>query len=206
MKPQEEIWKDIIGWEGLFQVSNLGRFKALEKKVVSKHGITYSHEERIIKGHIRYGYRVIGLRRPGVHKNVLAHRAIATAFIPNPENKPCINHKDGNKGNNDLSNLEWVTYSENLQHAYDNNLKKPAQLGKFGSKHHRSKKVAMLTMSGKLIKTFDSMSIAGREMGFDRGNISGACNGRLKSLGGYKWVHADKLNQCTQKKNFLNGM
>ena len=87
-------------------------------------------------------------------KYCLVHRLVANAFIPNPENKRCINHKDGNKKNNNINNLEWVSYSENMKHAYRTGLAIPPQtwLGKFGKSHPMSKPINQYTLQGKNYK------------------------------------------------------
>lgn len=105
----EEIWKDIKGFEGLYQVSNLGRVKSLKKDIIMKPS---KHRE---------GYLYYILRKQG-RKTFKAHRLVAITFIPNPESKPEVNHKDGNKKNNSADNLEWLTRSENAIHAKENNL------------------------------------------------------------------------------------
>ena len=111
----EEIWKDIEGYEGLYQVSNLGRVKYLPKYNTKKEGImAYT---------IRSGYRNLILRKNGKRKSKQIHRLVAQAFISNPENKPFVNHKDFNRQNNIVENLEWVTQKENV-HWSINNMKK----------------------------------------------------------------------------------
>lgn len=119
---KNEIWKDIVGYEGLYQVSNLGRIKRLEKitKWHTKH-TSYSRldKEKILTQEIlKNGYPGIRLSKNGIKKRIAAHRIIAKAFLPNPENKPCINHKDGDRTNNNIENLEWCTYSENNIHEW----------------------------------------------------------------------------------------
>ncbi|MBR5913986.1 MAG: NUMOD4 motif-containing HNH endonuclease [Selenomonadaceae bacterium] len=103
-----EIWRDVIGYEGRYQVSNLGRVKGL-----------LFPGGRILKQQLAWGkYYMVHLRKDDVTKSHSVHVLVAKAFIPNPQNKPCINHKDGNKQNNLVENLEWVTRSENTLHAY----------------------------------------------------------------------------------------
>jgi hypothetical protein len=107
----EEIWKDIEGYEGLYQVSNLGRVKSLKKK--------YSKEDRIRKLRLdKDGYLVVSLWKYGKPKTMKVHRLIAISFIENIENKSFVNHLDGIKNNNSIENLEWVTASENTKHAH----------------------------------------------------------------------------------------
>ena len=118
----EEIWKDIKGYEGLYQISSLGRVKSLSRKI-SNEKRTYLSKEKILKIHLRKdGYCRIGLTKNKKQQQFLVHRLVSHAFIPNPENKPCINHKDGDKENNYVNNLEWCTSSENNKHAFKTGL------------------------------------------------------------------------------------
>jgi len=116
----EEIWKDIEGYEGFFMVSNQGRVKSLDRVIEHpNHGLC------LIKGKLRKlpindkGYHKVGLNKDGKTKKFSVHRLVAQAFIPNPESKPQVNHIDGVKTNNNVSNLEWVTNYENAYHAID---------------------------------------------------------------------------------------
>lgn len=116
-----EIWNDIPGYEGRYQVSNLGRVKSLPRQRPgrkNKHGqVTSCSLPGCIRSvALRYvgGYPCVTLGRKSLH----VHRLVALAFHPNPDNKPCVNHKDGNKENNHSDNLEWCTKSENGKHAY----------------------------------------------------------------------------------------
>lgn len=121
---KEEIWKDIHGYEGLYQISNLGRVKSLSRQV--RGTIKRITSDRIMVANMgSTGYREVSLSRNGKRAVKKIHRLFAIAFIANPENKPCINHKDGNKLNNDIENLEWCTYSENVRHALKTGLIKP---------------------------------------------------------------------------------
>lgn len=133
-----EEWKDVVGYEGLYQVSNLGRVKRLPKQLRyevkdSREGfrnqgvydVVTNLKEKILKNtYVDKGYLAVGLRKDMVTKNIRVHRLVAIAFIPNPENKPEVNHMDGVKGNNRLDNLEWVTGKENNDHALSTGLGK----------------------------------------------------------------------------------
>ena len=120
----DEIWKDVVGYEGIYKISNFGRVKSFKQNKVV-----------ILKKVLNDGYYSIGLRKDGKRFKAKIHRLIAQAFIPNPDNKPFVNHIDGNKQNNCIENLEWVTGSENVRHAWQIGLNKSQK----GSKHHNAK-------------------------------------------------------------------
>jgi hypothetical protein len=131
---EAEIWRDVVGYEGLYQVSNLGNIKANKRLVVSPRGYRTARERLLAQANSG-GYKLVMLCREGVRTNRSSHRIVAEAFISNPENKPDVNHKDGNKSNNRVDNLEWNTSSENNRHAFRTGLKLPVK----GEKHHHSK-------------------------------------------------------------------
>ena len=112
----EETWKDIQGFEGYYQVSNLGRVKSLERYVCHS-GKAMLRKERIRKPFDNQGYWNLTLHKDKQDYHTTIHQLVAKAFIPNPDNLPVVNHKDGNKKNNCVDNLEWVTASENSRHA-----------------------------------------------------------------------------------------
>lgn len=117
-----EEWKDVEGFEGLYKVSSLGRIKSVGRIVNGRWG-DYKVREKVLAGGVnKSGYINILLYKDGVRINSAPHRLTAFAFIPNPENKPEVNHKDGNKLNNFSSNLEWSTSKENMLHAYSSGL------------------------------------------------------------------------------------
>jgi hypothetical protein len=113
-----EIWKDINGFKN-YQVSNLGYVKRKECIIIDKNNREFKCKEKILKPDIVKGYHRYTLSNNNIQKRFVVHRLVAFHFIENKENKPCVNHKDGNKFNNCVDNLEWVTYSENERHSYD---------------------------------------------------------------------------------------
>lgn len=120
-----ETWKDITEYEGVYQISNLGRVKSLSRY---KNGIHGKHmtKEKILKRLInKGGYSYIVLNYKKNRKHMLVHRLVVCEFLENKFNKKYVNHKDGNKINNDIKNLEWVTASENSSHAFRLGLRKP---------------------------------------------------------------------------------
>ena len=144
-----EIWKDIEGYEGLYQVSNMGSVKTLRRIVAHSTGHNKILNEKVLKGGIYpNGYKFVCLRKENTNKNIMIHRLVAQAFIPNPNNKPQVNHKDGNKLNNCVSNLEWCTPSENLKHAID--------IGLVENQCRIMRKVKVITPCNKVIE-FNNM-------------------------------------------------
>jgi hypothetical protein len=136
----DEIWKDITGYEGLYQVSNLGNVRSLDKTVHAKsrngNDFTQTYKGRILSQELinTNAYRV-SLCKDGHVERFLTHRLVAQEFIPNPENKPEINHKNGNRAKDDIDNLEWCTHPENMHHAYNTGLQVPL----FGENHQNCK-------------------------------------------------------------------
>lgn len=162
-------------------------------KVFSKHyrGSGWKME---LKQHNILGYLHVNLRKNGRTCGKMVHRLVAEAFIPNPENKPQVNHKNGNKTDNRVGNLEWATASENMVHCVEKLSRKKSihWKGKSGGKHPTSRKVIRITLDGKTTKTYDSISEAAKDNNTSWGNISKCCGkyGR-KTCVGYKWKYAD---------------
>ena len=118
-----EIWKDIPGYEGLYQVSSLGRVKGLKRTIYNSLKGDYLLEERLLKsGYNKNGYESYVLSNSKSKKRMNIHRLVALAFIPNPDDKPCVNHINGIKSDSSIGNLEWCTYSENTKHAFKTGL------------------------------------------------------------------------------------
>ena len=170
----KEIWKDIKNYEGLYQVSNFGRVKSL------KFG-----KEKILKllKH-NCGYLYIGLHKDNNVKNYYIHRLVAEAFIPNPDNLPQVNHKDENKLNNVVSNLEWcdAKYNINYGTARERSSEKMIN-GKL------SKKVFQYDLEGNFIREWESVNETGRN-GFDSSAIAKCCKDIIKTYKGFKWSYS----------------
>lgn len=169
-----EIWKDIDNCEGIYQVSNTGKIKILQRWVSTPHGGGYYQEERLKSTNIVGGYEQVALmiNKKSVHLKV--HRIVAKAFIPNPYNKLTVNHLDGNKLNNHVDNLEWATQSEQLIHAHKHKLKIP-HYGRF----HQNSKPVLNTFTGIF---YESAEEAFRsQSAFKRCNFSAKMAGRNKN-------------------------
>ena len=186
----QEKWKDINGYEGLYQVSNMGRVKSLERAVPSKNGSKRTIRERILKSRITpNGYSQVFLfngRRKG--KLLLVHRLVCEAFHENPENKPEVNHINENKLDNRACNLEWVTRKENCNYGT-----RPARIAKANVKN-KSKSVGQYTLDGKLIKVWQSIREVERQLGFSNANISKATRDERKTAYGYVWKYIEEGN------------
>lgn len=176
-----EIWKDIVGYETRYQISNSGKVKSLPMSM----GAIKWKPEKIRLGSLHHtGYLIIKLRKDKIPKMYPIHRLLALAFIPNPENKPQVNHKDGDKLNNSLDNLEWVTQRENTIHAYK------IGLAKSGANHKQSKSVRQFRGTD-LIREWGSINEAQREFGrASTGNIVRCLKGKNKSAYGFTWEYA----------------
>ena len=115
----DEMWRDIKGYEGLYQVSNFGKVKSLNKSIIRNNGRKQTFKEKTLKeGLSGNGYYSVSLTKNGKGKTFNIHKLVAIAFIENKNNDKCVNHIDGNKLNNTVGNLEWVTSQENVKHAY----------------------------------------------------------------------------------------
>jgi mevalonate kinase len=180
-----EEWKDISGYEGLYQVSNLGNVKSLVREWNQKHysggSSHYKTKERILKQRKdkNTGYMYIGITKDRKQKKYAVHRLVAMAFLNKKDNENYINHLDNNKTNNRVDNLEWCTQSHNIKYAYDNKTKKPPHM----------KKVQQLDFDGNVINIFESLQEAFRKTGIQATNINKCCEGKRNQAGGYKWQH-----------------
>ena len=217
---EEEVWKPIKGYEGLYEISNLGRVKSLNYRGTGK--------EKILKNIEDYkGYLEVCLTKNGRHKIFRVHRLVAEAFIPNPENKPCVDHINTIKNDNRIENLRWVTNKENnnnplTKKKYSKNHRKQNSeeskkkmseakkgennhmYGRIGENNPKSKPVVQIDLNtNEVVNIYFSTSEAERQTGFKQSNISACCNNKFNRLGnniykGYKWMFLsdyEKLNE-----------
>lgn len=198
-----EIWKPIPGFTGYYEVSNLGRVKRLATSHVTSNGRHNNRPENILKIHYskvkgrEYGH--VTLCVEGINKQCTVHRLVASAFIPNPDNKQEVNHIDGNKNNNCVENLEWATRAENMLHARTKGLIIP----KIGNQHFRSKAVVMYDLKTHAkLATFESAHIAGvllTEREDSAAHIIEVCKGQREYAYGYFWRYREEETVTTIK-------
>ena len=190
-----EQWRtaiyDGIVYEGLYKVSNLGRILSLNYRNTGKAELMKPFDNG-------RGYLQVKLRKNGESKTCLVHRLVAETFLPNPENKPCINHKiEGKKGkkinmvffnedgsiNKEKTTIEWATYEENNNYETRNE-----RIGKTSINGKQSKKVLQLSLSGDLIREYPSIMECERN-GFDKGAVCLCCQGKRKTHKGFKFMY-----------------
>lgn len=182
----EEVWKPVAGYEGLYEVSNLGRVMSLEKKLKRTDGKMCKRSSHLLRYFNNGGYCRVSLFKNGESKKYLVHRLVATAFIPNPMNYTDVNHKDCVKTNNTVWNLEWCDRLYN--NTYEPTLKKRIETAlKNGKKRQR---VAKIDSSGKVIEEYRSQTECAQKNGISKGDLCCLLNnyyGR-KTIGGYKYI------------------
>lgn len=185
---ETEIWKDIPGYEGLYQVSSFGRVRGVERIVKSKNNSTKTILQKPLKiSKYKIGYEYICLSKFGVRIKNKIHRIVASAFIENPLNKREVNHIDGNKSNNNVSNLEWATSSENQQHAYNTGLQKSLNYLRVGCKNSNSKIVQKLSLNKELIEEYECVRIAAEIHGISNSLLSESCRNERYKTKGFLW-------------------
>ena len=168
-----EIYKDIKDLEGLYQVSNFGNVMSLNYNRTEK--------PKLLKPCVDgKGYLLVNLCKDGKPKMFRVHRLVAETFLINPENLPCINHKDEDKTNNSVENLEYCTYEYNCNYGTRTERAAKAQ----------SKPVLQFTLDGEFIREWQSMTECTRN-GFDQSNVCNCCQGKRKSAYGYIWKYKE---------------
>lgn len=173
----KEIWKDIKDYNGLYQISNLGRVKSLGNSATRKEKIRKLKTDK-------KGYYIINLFKNGKTKNYRVHRLVAEAFIPNPENKPEIDHINTIRCDNRVENLRWVTPKENKNNPLTIDKMKTSQLG---SKHWKSKPIIQYSMNGDIVNIWESSMIIERTNGWANSHIWSACRDNNKTAYNHKW-------------------
>lgn len=192
---EKEIWKDIPNYEGFYQASNLGRIKRIQRNAKHPHSKIRLLKEKILIPYEqippgrRDGYLRTTLFNNGKSQKKFTHNLIAITFIDGKTSeKKFVNHIDGNKKNNTLSNLEWVTSSENINHAFENELRKRG-FGKLFS--NKSRAINQLTLNGEIIMSYPSINSAHELTKISKGNIGSVCRNMRQSAGGFRWQYAN---------------
>lgn len=207
-KLYREVWKDIEGYENLYQVSNMGRVRSLDKEIKTYNGGSYINKGKIINGSIAKseGYLRVTLVKDGKSTIKKIHRLVAEAFIPNLDNKPCVDHINTIRTDNRVVNLRWVTYEENMNNPLTKKKISKINTGKgnpFYGKKHTEESLKKISESGKgrippnrkkiicieLNRVFDSIAEAGRELNIGSQNICKVLKGERKTAGGYHWKY-----------------
>lgn len=182
-----EIWKDIKGYEGIYQISSFGRVISLNFNQKKSKGF--------LKVILNRRYPYVDLSKNNIVKHKSIHRLVAEAFLENKEGKPTVNHKDGNKLNSNLDNLEWATYSENNKHAHFTGLNKISDKCRMINGERSSKsgqKVFKYSLEGVFICDYPSQSEAARQNNIHQSNISMCVLGKIDNFMGFKWTKEKK--------------
>lgn len=166
-----EIWRDVVGYEGLYKVSTEGNIKSIRRNKLLSPDTG------------RNGYKRVSLYKNKTIKHYSVHRLVAQAFIPNPNNLPQVNHKDEDKSNNCVSNLEWITHKDNC--IYGTRLERMSKT--------RSKPIIQLSLEGDFIREWNSTREAAKFIGCFRQNINNCLRGVTKTAYGYKWKYNDGI-------------
>lgn len=177
----QEIWKDIEGYEGIYQISNLAKIKRIAP-YSNQYNIKWK-SNKILNTKIQdqHDYCIVILSKNNKRHCFRVHRLVAQTFIPNPENKPQVNHIDGNKSNNKVSNLEWCTCSENLYHSYRTLHRKSAV----------AKRIMQYDLNHTFIKLWESSLQIEKELHINHSNIIQCCNNKRKTANNFIWRYAD---------------
>lgn len=168
-----EIWRDIKGYEGLYQVSNYGRVKSLNYKRTNK-------EKNMVLTKLNSGHLEVRFCKEGIVRHFFIHRLVAEAFIPNPNNYGVVHHIDHNPQNNVVENLEWMSEEEHKKIHHSSN---------GGNAGRSCKTVYQYTLDGKLVAVWKSASEAARQLGFQESQISNCCNGGFFYKKKKKWIN-----------------
>jgi predicted DNA-binding protein YlxM (UPF0122 family) len=200
-----EYWVDISNYEGYYQVSNYGNVKSLDR-VITEHpsvkneqqtGKTQTLKGRILKPHTNSsGYYQINLNRKSIRTTFAIHQLVAQSFLDNRSSKPLVNHINGIKTDNNVNNLEWATYSENLEHAYKNRLRRAVKTNEVASKNYKRKLTEQQVREIKLLIAAKSLTLKQIANQYDVGRST---IGSIKS--GRNWSHT---NDCKTDNNLCN--
>lgn len=173
-----ENWKPVIGYEGLYEISNKGLIRSIDR-VIQRNGASHRIKGRILSIYTdNLGYQRITLSKEGKLHTMCIHKLVAEAFIPNPENKPCIDHIDTNPSNNCVDNLRWCTHSENMNNSVTLQHLKECRI---------TKPVLQYDLKDNFIAEYISGREAARQVNIQQASLVRCLQGTQKTAGGYKW-------------------
>lgn len=194
----EEVWKDVVGYEGRYLVSNLGNVFSCEHVGRNQFGATFLIPGRLLsQATHRQGYKYVSID----NKIRLIHRLVAQAFIPNPNNYRCVNHKDEDKANNRVDNLEWCTHKYNSNYGTYNE-----RISKLHINHEGLSAPVLCLLNGKVVAEYPSMQEAFRQTGALQPNILKCCQGKRHTAAGFGWQYKNgrkKPEKINRKHNVL---
>lgn len=177
------MWKDIVGYEGLYQISNLGNVRSLNYKNTKEC-------KNLVKKINNKGYEYVTLSKQKEYKPFLVHRLVATAFIQKVDGFTIVNHKDENPLNNSADNLEWCNHKYNSDYYFSRHgeeFSNTIRIKKTGRIIKNNKKVAQKSLKGETIRIFDNSVMVEKELGYYRSSIVACCKKKRKTAHGYKW-------------------
>ncbi len=187
----KEEWKDVKGFEGLYQVSNCGRVRSLDRKVQNRHGIALKKGKVLSVANTNKRYKKVNLWKNNVGQSFLVHRLVAEAFVDNPNSLPEVNHKDENPDNNHVDNLEWCDRLYNAN--YGTAIERASQ--KRRGVPIGEKAIRQYTIDGKFVKRYDSAMKAAEDINGDNSGICKCANGKYKTSYGYVWRWDDEQDK-----------
>ena len=190
----QEIWRQVVGFEGLYEVSNMGAVRSIFYRKNRGPFLMKFYRHSNYYGDDDNRYRIVTLWKDKKKYKIFVHVLVATAFIPNPDGKKEVDHINGIRYDNRVENLRWVTRSENRQNPISKKRMSESHKGRYGAQTSHYHGVVQLTMDGEFIKAWESISTAVRMLGVRQSGVTACCIGRYGSSGGYKWKYIEDYN------------